>query len=476
MVAELINKKKTIQMMIEYSNPILLMIEKMFNKNENFFYQTEFEFAIKETLKNAKIILDGDRPKYVSLKNAYNINNLKFNGFIIIDEEERKVRLVSWLMDMFDSLNNYKHKKPITNRSFKSLDDSLKSLLQDSSKFIGYSDIDKELFIEDVNTFLNNAKETFDSNKEIITKQADNLSKYIDDDTYSENKRELMLQIIKLNDKYIEPFYDFLKTINENKNKGFMDKMKRLKGFFKLNKMLDEELLLSKFIINFSSYYKDIKIIYDKINEYRRKGKEDLILFNAIESAFNELSTLMVELKNGRQTNKYIDSTNFANDIHLFDGLKQNNYVKNDIQVNYDTLVNNIDSMYDTYLVEDKNKEQEIKTKEINIHDFFLNENKEKIMETIKIKNIEDKINTIIRKYKKSIIQKDEKIDMLKKIDFILRKNMDEYNVFYSLYAYSHIREFVKETRTGFNENTYLFDKENNIKYKYRAVYSMMEI
>lgn len=429
-----------------------------------------FNIFIKEQIDIVKN-LNTKKQVIEQIKNAYSIKNLITHRLISFDDGENKFSFVKYLEDMFRDISEDIRPKPITKRTFLDHIHNLESLIKDSKSYESYSEIEKELFLEDLKKKLNIIKQDFEKNKDIIEKEADNLSRFLEDDTNDNNlKREMMTEIIALSDKYIEPFFYFLQERN-NKN-GFISKMKEIKIFFD---SLDDSISsweINRFIINFKSYDKDIIDIYHKINDYRRKGSEDLIVYNSFEKAFNELNYFSEELLDGLLIKNSLESSDFHNKFNLFSSIKVDNFKKNEISLDYDDLVIRLDKIEETLLIE-KNKTIEESQNEINI---------DKLEKLKSINTLFDKqgkinrdntniISSILGANMKSLMKHDEKYDIIYKIHVILNRNMDKYDPFFTVYAYNSIRKKINHVKVGYNERKQI--KHNNNIYEYRPVYNL---
>ena len=83
-------------------------------------------------------------------------------------------------------------------------------------------------------------------------------------------------------------------------------------------------------------------------------------------------------------------------------------------------------------------------------------------------------ISKIIGANIKSIMNKDEKYDIIHKIHTILSANMPNYEIFFTVYAYNSIRKKVTNVKVGYNERKRIL--LNKKIYEYRPVYNLGEV
>lgn len=469
----MLNKTKTLEVLIQNKKPIIKAISYMDSINSNYIEKVQFESFVKETLDITKSI-SNKKQLIENIKSAYNIKNLISHRLINFDEGSDKLNFIKYLEDMFRDISEDIKPKPITKRSFIDHIHNLEHLIKDSYYYESYSKSEKELFLEDLKNKLNVIQQDFDKNRNIITKEADNLSKFLEDDVNDNNaKREMMLKIIELSDKYIEPFFNFLRE--RNNEDGFINKMKKIILFFEDIEDTKEALEVQRFLINFKSYHKDIQSVYEKINDYRRKRNEDLNIYNAFERAFNDLNTISNNLQDGKLLNNYLESSDFHKKFNHLDFIKAQKFNKSDIQVDYEDFTNRVRKIEDFILLENE---------EIKSEDKVENLNKEQLEEIKKAddlflekSNINKENTKLISKIllinQKSLMKKDKEIDLIYKVHKILSSNMENYKIFFTIYAYNSIRKKINKVEVGYNKRKYI--EFNNKTYSYRPVYNLGE-
>jgi len=70
-------------------------------------------------------------------------------------------------------------------------------------------------------------------------------------------------------------------------------------------------------------------------------------------------------------------------------------------------------------------------------------------------------------------MKKDKEIDLIYKVHKILSSNMENYKIFFTIYAYNSIRKKINKVEVGYNKRKYI--EFNNKKYSYRPVYNLGE-
>jgi hypothetical protein len=467
----IINIKTTITTLIDYDLPItqsLLLMD--IQKNSTVKYST-FERFLKDQIDLIKIKVKNPaeaRSSIDTLKKAYNITNLKNNNLIIADDGDASLTFVSFIYEMFSVFLDDMKAKPITDRTFVNHLKNLDGLIEDSEKYLSYNTMEKDRYMEDVQTFLRRVKQDFDKNRKVITTRVANLSKFFDDDAdESINKNKIMEEIFILYEKYIEPFYSFLENYNEN---GFIIRLRDFRQFFKNNNLLEEDEI-NRFILSYSSYKNDIQEVYYKINDYRRKGKKDLLVYNAIESEYNILDGAISLLQDGKKTRNHLESSDYDTRFRQFNNLKVNNFTRSDVSLDYKLLSERFSKIEDEFLIDFEDNEvteEELPvTKEEIITRIEEHEIKREIAQ-FNI-NLELKITNIIHKNLK-VIAKNDSIDLLKKINHILSVNFQhDHKISYTIYAYFLVREKIKNIRVNFEQkDSITIDKRS---YLYRPVF-----
>lgn len=466
----MLNKTKTLETLLIFKDPIIKSIQNMDIINSHYVNKDYFNILVNEQVEIVKG-LNEKKQIIEQIKNAYSVKNLISHRLVSFDEGENKLSFVSYLEDMFRDISEDIKPKPITRRTFLDHLNNLDNLLKDSYNYESYSEIEKELFIEDLKKKLNIIKQDFEKNKNIIENEADNLSRFLEDDTNDINsKREMMSEIIALSDKYIEPFFNFLQERN-NKN-GFISKMKKIKMFFDDLDDTIESWEINRFIINFKSYDKEILSVYNKINDYRRKGREDLAVYNAFEKAFIDLNNTAEDLLDGLLIKNTLESSEFHHSFDLLTSIKVENFKKNEISMDYEDLSTRFDKIEESLLI-DKDKTIEEVLNNIDEDKLELLKKTESLFDKKGKVNIENTntISAILGANMANLMKNDEKYDIIHKIHTILSRNMTNYDTFFTVYAYNSIRKRINNVKVGYNERKQL--KHKNSIYEYRPVYNL---
>ena len=470
----LINKKMTLCTIIEFDGPIIESLLLMNAQKGDFVKLSKFEIFLKMEIDKIKLRLSNRKDLDLlidKIKRVYSISNLKNNNIIIVDDGDSSLSFVSHIYDMFSDLLDSMKIKPITDRVFVNHIKYLNGLIKDSLEYNSYNQIEKETYLEDVHLFLRKVKQDFDKNRKIIIRRSENLSKFFEDESDSPmNKNEVMEEIIVLCEKYIEPFHNFLMNYNKQ---GFLFNLSKFKQFFIVNNLREEDEI-SRFIVSYASYRKDIKIVFDKINDYRRKCKKDFIVYNSFEREFNALSEAVLDLQDGKRTKNHISSSDYHEGFNRFDNLKVNNSNGSEISVNYINLPERFTKIEDQFLIEfefeSENKPEDKFEKEITQEDRDKSKKIKLEYEKSQINmKLEDKLSKIISKNMK-YIQLDDGIDILFKINKALSVNISDYKVSHLIYCYFLVRDQLKGVEVHHNKKHDVVIGDSC--YTYRPVYS----
>jgi hypothetical protein len=470
----IVNTEQTIITLIENKKVILDALDYMDNINSNQINITQFDIFVSNQMDLIKKQYSGKHVnnKLYNIELAFSIKNLRKHNLIQVDDSNGRIDFVDYIEDMFKALQDNSKVKPITNRIFIQHSNNLISIIEDSYKFESFSNLDKEVFFEDLRNFLKNVKQDFEKNINTIIGKSNSLSSYLDDKIDSSiNKQKVMQQIVELCDKYIEPFFNFLST-SKNKD-GFVNNLVKLKVFFKNQDMNIEEQEVSRFIMSFGSYHKDIKSVYEQINEYRRKGQKDLILFNSFESAFKELDEYIMAMQDGKMTKNYLDISNYHENYNNFDNIKTNNITRSEINCDYDNFVQNFDQIEKTSLIDINDEDKAELPNILNQEDLDIIALKDEYIRNVATMNNKttSKISRILSRNSQELRKADDTYDIYHKLHVILSKNIENYKPFYVLYAYTHLRKSLTNVRVGHNIRKNI--KHDNKKYNYRPVYSV---
>jgi hypothetical protein len=474
----LLNKTTSIKIFLDFKIPIMKTLEYMDALTTNKISFVRFDLLVKEQIDFAENNLDSGKEKTKKIENikkAYNLKNLRINNFVLVDDSNETFSFVTYIEDMFRDLADSMKVKPITNRVFIGHHKQVKDILADRYRFQSFNENEESIFLEDIQNILNHIKQDFEKNKRVIIERADNLSSFLENNKNEMiNREKIMKEIINLCDKYVEPFFSFLKTVNNPD--GFMSALKELNLFFIEIDRDVEAMEIKKFMINYKSYYQDISNIYKKINDYRRKGQDDLVIYNSFESAFNNLQQFSSSIQDGLLINNHLEATDYQSRFDLLNDIKINNFKTSSISANYSEFVDRFLQIENSLLIEAP--EDSIDENSKIIDENIINERK-KIDDLFAITSklnadLTQQIACVIGEHITILKEKDYSFDLITKIHKILKVNIADYEPFFTVYAYNSLRKNeITNVRVGFNERKKI--TVNNVIYEYRPIYSMGE-
>lgn len=472
----MINIKTTLNYLINYDGPAVKAIESMDVIGKNRFDIIKFEVFVKNEIDIvAKQKAGSSECKQIleSIRKSYNIHNLKKHQLIMVDESDNTFTFNKSLEHLLRQISEKMKIKPITDKRFKAHSKTLIDIVEETKVFCTKPDSEQEVFIEYLQEFLRDVKQDFETNKTSIITRVENLSRLLNKkEAEGAIQRALMSEIDELCDKYIEPFLHFISGTRDPN--GFIPNMIKVRLFFKNQEMLIEESDINKFILNFSSYVKDMKDVYVKINDYRRKGQQELIVFNAFEKAFNHLEECVMSLQDGKLTRNHLEShSEFMEKYPLFGDLKVNNEKPALISVDYQKIAYSFESIEKTLLIDSEADDVKEPIKEIDAESLLKIQNSEKVIRERARLNTQTTltISRILNKHSEELNSPDEEVDLQSKIDTLLRKYINNYNPFQSMYAYSYLRKRIKNVKIGFNTRKSLYNLEETERLVYRPVY-----
>ena len=103
----MINKKTTLITIIEHSEPIINSLVHMNEFNCNSVKLSRFESFLKREIDNITIKYAGTpdlKTRIERVKKAYNINNLKNNNVVIVDDGDSSLSFVNYIHEMFSDI------------------------------------------------------------------------------------------------------------------------------------------------------------------------------------------------------------------------------------------------------------------------------------------------------------------------------------------------------------------------------------
>jgi hypothetical protein len=471
-----VNARTCMTTMLKYSKPVEDVLEYL-NRNGCESVPTHtFQLYVKDLLDSIELQLGAsDSLKRVKFEIAesYDIRTLKNHGYIILDEGKNLMSLSDFVDTLFRHIVDKMLLKPIPERKFRQHENNLSVIINESKRFNSKSKLERDAEIEYIKEFLRTVELDFSSNLSAIETHSGNLSKLIESKETNYSKRDIMEEIVVLCDKYIEPFFRFLQTTNKARS-GFISKLDKLQDFFEHEGFHYEANDINRFIIHFSKYIDEIKVIYDKINEYRRKGQQDLLVFNAFEQAFNALKESAESVLDGKTIKNSLESSNFHQSFSKLNGLMEGKkrqlgginirYIKKhpkEIE-NFLLLESNTAPTMTEVLLDDAALERMAKLQ------------KERNKVTQRNNKNKMKITAIMHKYRTYLSAPSQDEDVMQKTYKVLKKHMpeDQLTGHMVLMAYFHLRNNQnKKVSTGFNRRRFFIDVAANVKYVYRPVF-----
>jgi len=470
-----VNAKTCIRTLIEHSRPIERMLDYQIKHHCETIPVDIFQAYVRDLLQNIKVQHKGSQNLSRILNEAtesYSLAALQRHDYVIVDEGNRAIALNGFIDSLFRHIVDKMLIKPIPERKFRQHEKTLGEIIKDCSAYNAKSKSEREVEIEYIQEFLRGVKSDFSSNLLAIETHSDNLSQLIEKDEAELSKRELMAKIVELCDKYIEPFFRFLQA--SYKRSSFIEKMGQLQEFFARQGFVYEANDINRFIIHFRKYIDEIKVIYDRVNSYRRKGKQDLRVFNAFEKAFHDMSDASLSVLDGKRVANKLESSGFHKMYTQLDGMLDS---KRRVMpgLNADHIIRHFSQIENKLLIEvnqtDKMEEREVDEEMLAR---LAKEQAERNRITKKQREDKNLINAILRRYQKYLRTPSQE-DLMLRVYKVLRKHLPEdiFSGYVVLMAYFHMRSsHVRNVEIGFNRRRYFIDEKNHIKYIYRPVYA----
>lgn len=471
-----VNAKTCIKTLIEYSRPIERLLDYQIRNQCETIPVDIFQTYVRELLQDVKIQLKdaANLSRVVNeITESYSIAALQRHDYVIVDEGHRAIALNGFIDSLFRHIVDKMLVKPIPERKFRQHEKTLSDIIKDSAAYNAKNQSSREVEIEYIQEFLREVKSDFSSNLLAIETHSENLSQLIESDEHELSKRELMNKIVELCDKYIEPFFRFLQA--SYKRASFIEKMGQLQQFFAREGFVYEANDINRFIIHFKKYLDEIKVVYDRVNSYRRKSKQDLRVFNAFEKAFNDLNDAVLSVLDGKRVANKLESSRFHTPYTHLDGML-NSKKRFSSGFNADHVRRHFASIENKLLLEINNRSL-IEECEVD-EDMLRRLAKEQAARhevTKQQREHKSRINMILRRYQ-AFLRSPSDEDLMQRVYKVLKKHLpdDIFSGYTVLMAYFHIRSsYVKTVRVGFNQRCYFIDTNSNIKYVYRPVYAM---
>jgi hypothetical protein len=476
----MINYKTTIKYIVDYDEPFVSLIEYIDTNSVTRMPLVIFETYVKQLLDRVK--LSQDKKVFDAVAKSYSVRNLKQHNFAIHDESNETISLTKFIEMFVRNMSEKMRVKPITDKRFKAHVHELNNILSEAQSYQSKSHSEQIVFREYLQEFLSEVKQDFETNKRSISQHTDNLSQLLKASSDKPGMERLIYtKIIELCERYVEPFFLFI-SHTQDKN-GFIPTMVRLREFFSDHGMLDEEAEIGKFILNFASYTKDIQHVYNRINDYRRKGQQDLIVFNGFEKAFNHLSEIVIGMQDGLLVRNNLDNNQmFISTYMSFTDVKADNEKHGNVSINYSHLVEHFYNIEKDLLFLSKGSLNEKEyTPEIDLKRLALDKT---AAEELKTRNKASRqlilqISRIIKEHFSRFDDLDGSLDIIDKLHCILSDKLESYRPFYTLYAYTNIRKKLLKleeqgklrVRVGYNQrNKFYFQ---GVNYSYRPIFIM---
>ncbi|CCQ10163.1 hypothetical protein PALB_10280 [Pseudoalteromonas luteoviolacea B = ATCC 29581] len=472
----MINYKSTIKYIVDYDEPFSALVEYMDKQSVTRVPLVFFELQVKQLID--KVNKGTDRQIVDAISKAYALRNLKQHNFVTHDESNESIALTKFIEMFVRNMSEKMRVKPITDKRFKAHASQLDDILSEASSYVSKTTIDKANFREYLQDFLSEVKQDFESNKRAITLKTDNLSKLLKSSETQGAQRIIYTKIVELCERYVEPFFQFI-SHTQDKN-GFIPTMVRLREFFAEQEMLDEEAEVGRFILNFASYTKDIQHIYDRINDYRRKGQQDLIVFNGFEKAFNHLSEIVMGMQDGLLVrNDLQNNQDFISAYKQFDNAKADNEKHGNVSINYIDLIEHFANIEkDLVFSSRRNSQYSPLSQDINLERLALDKESASLLRARNQKNKQLilKISKLIKQHFSSFNKLEGPMDIIAHIHRVLSANIEDYRPFFTLYAYTNIRKkLLAFEKQGLIRVIVGYDQRHTfsykgINYKYRPI------
>lgn len=473
----MINHKISLQYIIQYDLPFVEAIAHMDDTKSHRLPVPQFEqFVIKqlEIAKKQNKGLKEETQTTETLRKTYNVKNLLKHNFVFLDEGDDTITLTNFMDLLIRNMSEKMKIKPITDKKFKGHAKLLKDIVADAQSFSGKSEAEKETFIEYIHEFFRDVKQDFETNRLSIQTQTDNLSKLLNDaHEQSGSERIVMKEIIKLCDKYVEPFFSFIRM--SRNSDGFLPTMAKLRDFFGDIGMYVEEAEVSKFVLNFSSYIKDIKEVYDRINDYRRKGQGDLRVYNAFENAFNTLEQTVLDMQDGKLVRNHIgQNLEYLCAYPYFTDIIIPNVKPAHTSVDYDDFSEQFTQIEKSWLLKANTPSttQEFRA-EIDVEKLLAQQQQKEFVKKLAKENNQTirLISNLLSRNISALRKQDLENDLISRIDVLLRKNLNNYRPFFTLYAYIFLRKSIRNVQVGYNTRFTIEDNSGVEAFRYRPVY-----
>lgn len=166
------------------------------------------------------------------------------------------------------------------------------------------------------------------SNIEVIGLKVDDIS-----DLYQKKERgqadisvnQLYERAETLYHRHILPCLEFISpTLQLKQAETFLQSLARLQAFYESIGQLDDSIHVQYRITAVSSYYKDVKAVADRLQQYLEGLAEDRKYFLLIERAYSDLLQSLEPLQHGRMQNRFLTrDSKIAEYLSCLDGIAE---------------------------------------------------------------------------------------------------------------------------------------------------------
>lgn len=486
----MLNKKNSISTFLLYPKPMIETIKLMDQLKSTSINIHTFNSFVKDSIhhysessetKTGSIIVSKKDIDNMSM--AYSIDNMLANGLIGRNDNDNTIYFPNkYLLDMFrDIFSSQKYgisQNLKIGLDFQDYLTKLKDLHKKLKNKQSLSSIDQEEIFYHCEKILDSVRCDLDNNFKNIKDISENISQKNENDSI-QNKMLMIDNINNLNNKNIEPFKNFL-----SQDSGIINILTKIRKELDGNDQLQQAREINLYIITINSYYQSLIKIYEKINAYIRKNKDDIELYQAFEKSFNKVKDIVDDINDGRLINYTLESNNLLDhfDFKEIYNIKNTKINKKNINIDYSKIILRFDQICES--VEEHIQEEEIKKEE-----------KKKEFDSNHIKNIENKhkkdndtsyekylirtgFRDVINSHIDMLKEKDLDTDLITKIDNLLKENVENYYSGYILEAFQLVEKVFNKMnvkrKIAFNERKSI-ELENRGTYIYIPEYCLGE-
>lgn len=486
----MLNKKNSISTFLLYPKPMIETIKLMDQLKSTSVNIHTFNSFVKDAIyhynknsetKTGNIIVSKKDIDNISM--AYSIDNMLSNGLIGKNDNNNTIYFPNkYLLDMFrDIFSSQKYGMSQNLKIGLDFQDYLTKLKDlhkklKNKQFLSLTD-QEEIFYH-CEKILDSVRCDLDNNFKNIKDISENISQHNENESIK-NKILLIENINKLNNKNIEPFKNFL-----SQDSGVINILTKIRKELDGNDQLQQVREINLYIITINSYYQSLIKIYEKINAYIRKNKDDIELYQAFEKAFNKVKDVVDDINDGRLINYTLESNNLLDNFNFKElyNIKNTKINKKNINIDYSKIIlrfNHICESVEEHIQKEEIKKEEKKKKFDSSHIKNIeNKNKQDNDKSYEKYLIRSKFRNVINNNINILKEKDLNIDLVTKIDNLLKENVENYYSGYVLEALQLVeKNFDKlniKTKIAFNERKSI-NLENRGTYIYIPEYCLGE-